>query len=77
MNRADHIRDAVELKYHEEVWKQTLGYNRIPFRCRRCLEYGHLFKQCPLNIQEEKRRNKQQRKNKEDKEGFQEVRSKR
>jgi len=77
MNIVDPIRDRVELEYHEEVWQQTLDYEYIPFRCKICHEYAHLFKECPLNTEEEEPRNKQQRKNQEDKEGFQEVKSKR
>ena len=65
------------LEYHEEVWQQMLDYEHIPFRCKRCHEYGHMFKECPLNIEEEERRNKQQRKKQEDKEWFQEVKIKR
>jgi len=77
MNIIEPIPDSVELEYHEEVWQQTLDYGHIPFRCRSCHEYNHLFKECPLNIEEGENKNKQQRKNQEDKEGFQEVKSKR
>ena len=28
---------------------QNLDYEQIPFRCRRCHEYGHLFREFPLN----------------------------
>ena len=58
-NIANPISRLVELEYHKEVWQQTLEYEHIPFRCRRCHEYGHLFKECPLNIEEEEQRNKQ------------------
>lgn len=77
MNIADPILDIVELEYHEEVWQQTLDYEHIPFRCRRCHEYGHLYKECPLTIEEEEQRNKHQRKNQEDHDGFQKVKRKR
>jgi len=77
MNIAKPILDTVELEYHEEVWQQTLDYEHIPFRCIGCHEHGHLFKECPLNIEEGENMNKQQRKDQEDKEGFQEVKSKR
>ena len=62
MNISDSNPDTVELEYHEEVWQQTLDYEHIPFRCRRCHEYGHMFKECPLNTEEEERRNKQKKK---------------
>jgi len=58
MNIADLIPYTVELEYHEEVWQETIDYEHIPFRCRRCHECGHLFKEFPLNIEEEERKNK-------------------
>jgi len=70
MNIAEPIPGSVKIEYHEEVWQQMLDYEHIPFRCRRCHEYGHIFKEFPLNTEEEEWRNKQQRKNQEDKEGF-------
>ena len=77
MNIVEPIPNIVELEYHEEVWQQILDYEHILFICRRCHEYRHLFKECPLNIEEGENMNKQQRKNQEDKEGFQEIKSKR
>ena len=44
MSIANPTLDIVELEYHEEVWQQTPDYEHIPFRCRRCHEYGHLVK---------------------------------
>jgi len=70
MNIANRISGVVGLEYHEEMWQQTLDYEHIPFRCRKCHEYGHLFKEFPLNIEEEEWRSKQQRKYQEDNEGF-------
>lgn len=75
MNIANPIPEAVELEYHEEVWQQALDYEHIPFRCRKCHEYGHLYKECPLKAEEEERKTKQQRKNTEDNEGFQEIKN--
>ena len=28
---------------------QTIDYEHIPFRCRKCHEHRHLFRECPLN----------------------------
>ena len=39
---------AVTLEYHEKDWQQTLDYEHIPFRYRKCHEHGHLFKDFPL-----------------------------
>lgn len=52
MNIAEPIPKSVELEYHEDVWQQTLDYKNVLFICWRCDEYGHLFKECPLNQEE-------------------------
>ena len=28
---------------------QTLDYKKIPFRCRSCHDYGHIYRDCPQN----------------------------
>ena len=33
---------------------QTVDYEHIPFRCRRCHEHGHLLRDCPLNKEDNK-----------------------
>lgn len=43
--------DSVSLFHDDFEWIQTLDYEHIPFRCRKCHEHGHLFKDCPLNLQ--------------------------
>eukprot|EP00253_Pinus_taeda_P003838 PITA_03838 len=58
--------------------KQPLDYEHIPFRCRRCHEYGHLYRQCPLNKEEEYTRKKQEQhreaeRTEEKDKGFQQV----
>jgi hypothetical protein len=40
---------TITLKYQDEDWAQTIDYEHIPFRCRKCHEHGHLFRECPLN----------------------------
>lgn len=59
MNIANPILGAIELEYHEEVWQQALDYECILFRFRKCHEYGHVYKECPLNAEEEERKTKQ------------------
>jgi hypothetical protein len=37
------------LEYQDEDWAQTIDYEHILFRCQKCHEHGHLFRECPLN----------------------------
>lgn len=53
MNIAEPLPEHIELEYHDSVWQQPLDYEHIPFRCRRCHEYGHLVRQFPLNKEED------------------------
>lgn len=32
-------------------WIQMLDYEHIPFRCCKCHEHDHLFKDCPHNVE--------------------------
>ena len=41
--------DEVILEVFDEEWVQTLDYEHIPFRSRKCHEHGNLFRECPLN----------------------------
>lgn len=47
MNISEPLPESIELEYEGKIWQQTLDYEHIPFRCRRCHEYGHLYKTCP------------------------------
>jgi hypothetical protein len=49
MNIFEPLPEMIELEYAGKVRQQLLDYEHIPFRCRRCHEYGHLYKSCPLN----------------------------
>jgi len=53
MNIAEPLPEYIELEYHDEIWQQPMDYEHISFRCRRCHEYGHLFRQWPLNKEAE------------------------
>jgi hypothetical protein len=48
MNISKALPGTVTLEYQDEDWQQTLDYEHIPFRCRRCHEHGHLYRDCPL-----------------------------
>jgi hypothetical protein len=49
LNIAKPLLGSIILEYHDEDWTQTIDYEHIPFRCRKCHEHGHLFRECPLN----------------------------
>jgi hypothetical protein len=49
LNIAKPLPGSIILEYHDEDWMQTIDYEHIPFRCRKCHEHGHLFRECPLN----------------------------
>jgi hypothetical protein len=49
LNIAKALPGSIMLEYHDEDWTQIIDYEHIPFRCRKCHEHGHLFRECPLN----------------------------
>ena len=40
---------AIELTHDDEDWVQAIDYEQLPFRCRKCHEHDHLFREFPLN----------------------------
>ena len=52
MNIFEPLPKMIELEYEGRIWLRLLDYEHIPFRCRCCHEYGHLYKYCPLNVSE-------------------------
>jgi len=57
MNIAEPLLESIEVECNDEIWQQPIDYEHIPFRCRRCHEYGHLVRECPQNRQEEATKN--------------------
>ncbi|KAH9306534.1 hypothetical protein KI387_010938 [Taxus chinensis] len=43
----------IMLEAGEDKWEHQIDYENIPFRCRFCHEYGHLFKDCPQRMKEQ------------------------
>lgn len=43
------LSDEVILEFYDDEWVQAVDYEHIPFRCRKCYEHGHLFKDFPVN----------------------------
>ena len=54
MDLSGALPDEVILEVFDEKWVQTVDYEHIPFRCHRCHEHGHLFRDCPLSKIENK-----------------------
>ena len=54
MHLSGALPDEVILEVFDEEWVKTVDYEHIPFRCCRCHEYGHLFRDCPLSKIENK-----------------------
>ena len=42
------IPESITLSYEDSEWIQTLDYEFIHFRCKKCHEHGHLFRDYPL-----------------------------
>jgi hypothetical protein len=58
--------EAISLEFRDEEWIQSIDYEQIPFRCRRCHEHGHLIRECSLNKKQEMENTKAQ----QDEDGF-------
>ena len=58
--------EAIILEFRDEEWIQSIYYENILFRCRKCHEHRHLLRECPLN----KRREVINPKTQQDEEGF-------
>ena len=53
MHIAQAIPDAICLSREYSDWIQVLDYENIPFRCQKLHEHGHLFRECPINKNQE------------------------
>lgn len=42
--------DSVSLLHDDFEWVQPLDYEHVPFHCHRFHALGHLFRDCPLNL---------------------------
>jgi len=73
LNISKPLHGSIALKYHDKDWSQTIDYEHILFRCRKCHEHRHMLKECPLNNAETKAINTETTKPKD---GFTQVVSK-
>ena len=48
MNIFSELPEGINLTWDDEDCFQTLDYEYVPFRCRRCHEHEHLYRECPL-----------------------------
>ena len=49
MNLAELLPGEVSMLHEDFEWTQTVDYEHTPFRCRKCHQHGHLFRDFPLN----------------------------
>jgi hypothetical protein len=49
MNISKSLLGFVTLEYKDEEWNQTIDYEHIPFRFRKCHEHNNLFRNFPVN----------------------------
>jgi hypothetical protein len=52
MDLSGALPEAIILEVYDEEWVQAVDYEHIPFRCRKCHEHGHLYRDCPTNNME-------------------------
>jgi hypothetical protein len=50
LNISEGLGEEVDLSWGSYTYNQRLVYENIPFRCRRCHQYGHLIKSCKLRV---------------------------
>lgn len=43
------LSDEIILEVYDEERVQAVNYEHVPFRCHKCHEHGHLFRDYPLN----------------------------
>ena len=50
LNVREGLGEEMDLTWGDYTYAQKLDYENIPFRCRRCHQYGHLIKNCKLPL---------------------------
>jgi len=53
MDLSGALLEEIILEVYDEEWVQKMYYEHIPFKCCKCHEHGHLFKDCPKNNMED------------------------
>lgn len=54
--------DHITLNYNNTQWTQQLDYENTAFRCRSCMQTGHLQNNCPLARKDPRKNNKTKKK---------------
>lgn len=49
MDLSGALLDVIILEVYDEEIVQVVDYEHIPFRCRKCHEHGHLYRDFPTN----------------------------
>jgi hypothetical protein len=58
LNVREGLGEEVDLRWGRYTHTQRLDYENVPFRCRRCHQYGHLIMNCKLPLRTRGRGNK-------------------
>lgn len=48
MDTSGGVLDYITIQWRDKQRKQIIDYEGIPYRCRRCHQVGHLYRDCPL-----------------------------
>lgn len=57
MDLSGALPDEIILEVYDEEWVHVVDYEHVPFRCHKCHEHGHLYRDCPLNKLESNQKN--------------------
>jgi hypothetical protein len=61
MNVATTLPESITISFQDEEWVQPIDYEHISFRCRKCHEHGHLFRDFPQNITQTNNKGKEEK----------------
>lgn len=62
VNLSQGLHDHITLNFNNSQWIQQLDYENTTFRCRGCMQTGHLQYDCPFARKDPRRTKKQQKK---------------
>jgi hypothetical protein len=61
MNVVRALPESIVISFQDQDWIQPIDYEHIPFRCRKCHEHGHLYRECPQNSSPEQNKGREEK----------------